>query len=625
MTIYSKDTDYPVYLFHKGENYETYKLLCPHPAEIGGKAGYIFRVWAPQALSVSIVGDFNNWNRKSHKMKKISVGIWEGFVDGAKVYDNYKFSVEQITGKIVLKADPYALHSETAPATASKIYDIESFSWTDGQWLKDRAIKDYDSSPMNIYELHMGSWKKHEDGNYYDYDKLAEELIPYVLEMGYTHIELMPVTEFPFEGSWGYQVTGMFAPSSRFGSPDGFMRLINSCHAAGIGVLVDWVSAHFPKDEHGLYMFDGAPQYEYPEFNKREHVEWGTVVFDYGRNEVVSFLISSAMFWLEMYHIDGIRMDAVASMIYLDYARSDQNWAPNVHGGNHNLEALEYIKKLNAAVHNKFKGALMIAEESTAFPKMTAPLEDGGLGFDYKWNMGWMNDTLRYIKLDPFFRKDKHTNITFSFHYAYTEKFILPLSHDEVVHGKGSLLNKMPGYYEDKFRGLMAYIGFMTAHPGKKLLFMGGEFGQFIEWDYKRPLDWFLLDYPAHKNIHRFSRELNRLYLDVPALYQLDCSPEGFQWICGDDNKNNVVSFLRRDKAGRFILSVTNFSPMSFNGYDIGVPESGRYKVVMNTEYYVSGKRDEYYDAVREDKHNQPFKIGVNIPPNSAIYIVKEG
>ncbi len=621
MTIYSKDTDYPIYLFHKGENYEAYKLMCPHPATVNRKNGYIFRVWAPQALSVSVVGDFNKWDRSINPMKKISVGIWEVFVDGAKIYDNYKYSVEQANGRLVLKSDPFALHTETPPGTASKVYDIEGYEWTDHDWMEKRAKTEHLKSPMNIYELHVGSWRKYDSGDFYDYSKLADELIPYVKEMGYTHIELMPITEYPYEGSWGYQVTGMFAPTSRYGTPKDFMEFVNRCHEEGISVIMDWVSAHFPKDEHGLYMFDGHPLYEYSDNTKREHIEWGTVIFDYGRNEVLSFLISSAMFWFEIYHIDGIRMDAVASMIYLDYARSDKKWTPNIYGGNYNLEALEFIKKLNSAVLMKYKGALMIAEESTAFPMMTMPSYLGGLGFNYKWNMGWMNDTLKYIKVDPFFRKDMHTNMTFSFHYAYTENFILPLSHDEVVHGKGSLINKMPGYYEDKFRGYMAYLGFMMAHPGKKLMFMGGEFGQFIEWDYKRQLDWFLLDYPTHRSLNNFVKDLNRFYLDNREMYELDQSPKGFEWICGDDNKNNVISFIRYAEDGRFLIAVSNFSPMERKGYDIGVPYQGRYKTVINSEHYMSGGKAEIYTALKAAKHNKPYKISLNIPPNSVIYL----
>jgi 1,4-alpha-glucan branching enzyme len=623
MTIYSEDTDYPVYLFHKGENYEAYKLMCPHPAKVNRKKGYIFRVWAPQAKSVSVVGDFNNWDRSRHSMRKISVGIWEAFVPGVKQYDNYKYSVEQADLQIVLKSDPFALHTETSPGTASKTYDIEGFEWTDGDWMREREHKEHLKLPMNIYEVHLGSWKRYEDGNFFSYAKLADELIPYVKEMGYTHIELMPVTEYPYEGSWGYQVTGIYAPTSRYGTPHDFMRFINRCHEEGIGVIIDWVSAHFPKDEHGLYMFDGCPLYEYSDKKKREHIEWGTVVFDFGRNEVISFLISSAMFWFELYHVDGIRMDAVASMIYLDYARSDNNWTPNIYGGNYNLEALDYIKKLNTAVLNKHKGALMIAEESTAFPMITMPIYDGGLGFNYKWNMGWMNDTLKYIKRDPFFRKDEHNKITFSFHYAYTENFILPLSHDEVVHGKGSLVNKMPGYYEDKFKGLMAYLGFMMAHPGKKLLFMGGEFGQFIEWDYKRPLDWFLLDYPTHKNMLNYTKALNNFYLRHKELYELDQSPEGFEWICGDDSTNNVISFIRRASDGDFLIAVTNFSPMQLNNYNIGVPFGGDYKEVFSSDKFISGATFNYYYAKPESANMKPYRITIDIPPNSVTYIKK--
>ena len=470
-----KDTDFPIFLFHEGNNCEAYKLFSPRKAVVKGKEGWLFRVWAPHARAISVVGDFNGWNRDADPMGLLEKtdGIWEVFVPGLKVYDVYKFCVTQADGRQVLKADPYALHSETAPATGSKLYE-STYKWTDSKWMNARADSDPYSAPMNIYEVHLGSWRKHADGNPLSYRDMAVQLRDYVKQMGYTHVEILPVTEYPFEGSWGYQVTGMFAPTSRYGAPDDFKYFVDVMHKAGIGVILDWVAAHFPKDEHGLYNFDGKPLYEYTDPLKAEHKEWGTMVFDYGRHEVVSFLLSSASFWLSEYHIDGIRMDAVASMLYLDYGR--QEWRPNAFGGNYNLEAIDFLKKLNTDMLTMHPGALMIAEESTAFPMVTRGADMGGLGFNFKWNMGWMNDMLRYVSANPFFRKDMHNNVTFAITYAFSENYILPLSHDEVVHGKCSLINKMPGEYEEKFEGLKTFLGFMMAHPGKELLCRGGEF-----------------------------------------------------------------------------------------------------------------------------------------------------
>ncbi len=613
-------TDFPIYLFHKGENYEAYKLMCPSKDDCG--SGYIFRVWAPKAKSISVVGDFNNWDSSISPMKKISVGLWECNVENAKMYDNYKFAVVQSNGKTVLKSDPYALHTETSPGNASKVYDIEGFSWSDSSWLIAREMLDHKKLPMNIYELNIASWRRFENGNFYSYRKLAEELIPYVKSMNYTHIELMPISEFPYDGSWGYQVTGMFAPTSRFGTPHDFMHFINECHKANIFVIIDWVPAHFPKDENGLYMFDGKPLYEYADKTKQEHKEWGTMVYDYGRNEVKSFLISSAMFWLEKYHIDGIRVDAVASMLYLNYNRDKGNWLPNAEGGEINLEAKKFFQILNSNLLTKHKGAIMIAEESTAFPLITMPIDVGGLGFNYKWNMGWMNDTLEYIKLDPFCRKDKHSNMTFGMDYAYTENFILPLSHDEVVHGKLSLINRMPGKYEDKFRAYMTYLGFMMAHPGKKLLFMGGEFGQFIEWDYQKQLDWLLLQYPMHRSMQKFVKDINKFYLTNSALFELDHEKDGFEWICGDDNRNNIISFIRYDSKGDFIVVVCNFSPVTRTNYEIGVPQRGKYRAVFNNDvYFKRGSGSKVYTAKPKSLHNQPNSIEIVVNANSFAYI----
>lgn len=618
----TNETDFPIYLYNEGTNIEAYKLFCPHKSVQDNKKGWIFRVWAPKALSVSVIGDFNQWDRTANPMSLIKDGIWECFVPNLKVYDNYKYSVENKSG-VVEKADPYALHAETAPATASKLYDVEGYKWGDAKWLKQREAKNHYESPMNIYELHLGSWRRFEDGNTYDYKKLADELVPYVLEMGYTHVEVLPVTEYPFEGSWGYQVSGLYAPTSRYGTPADFMYFVDKCHKNGIGVILDWVVAHFPKDRHGLYHFDGETCYEYDDPKKGEHKEWGTMVFDYGKPQVCSFLASSANFWFNIYHIDGIRVDAVASMLYLDYNRKDGAWVPNKFGGNYNLEAIEFLKQLNTSVLTHNKGVLMIAEESTAFPMVTKPADVGGLGFNFKWNMGWMNDMLCYVSANPFFRKDMHDKITFSISYAYSENYILPLSHDEVVHGKGSLINKMAGEYTEKFASLKAFYGFMAAHPGKKLMFMGGEFGQFIEWDYKKELDWFLLEYDSHKKLKNYVKDLNAFYLQNKEFWEQDCSYDGFRWVCVDDNAQNIVSFKRVAKNGDYLMAVVNFSPIERKNYEMGVAENLTYKAVFSSNLKKYGGSDaslKSYKAKSGGCHAEPYHISLTIPAYSAIF-----
>ena len=612
--------DYPKYLFHEGTNIEADKLFCPTKAVIDGKKGWIFRVWAPNAREVSLVGDFNEWQIGATPMEKDDGGIWEVFVEGLKVYDAYKYAVTPKKGKTVLKADPYGLHFETTPATASKLYDLSGYKWKDSAWMKSRADKNLYESPMNIYEVHLGSWKRHDDGNVYSYLDLADELVDYVKKMNYTHVEFMPVTEYPFDGSWGYQVTGLFAPTSRYGTPHDFMQLVDRFHKAGIGVILDWVIAHFPKDEHGLALFDGTPCYEYADPRKGEHYEWGTKVYDYGKPEVRSFLISAANFWAKNYHIDGIRVDAVASMLYLDYCRKDGEWVPNKFGGNYNLEAKDFLQKMNVALLTENKGFFTVAEESTAYPMITMPPDIGGLGFNFKWNMGWMNDTLSYISTDPFFRKDGHNKLTFALTYAYSENYILPLSHDEVVHGKHSLIDKIPVSYDDKFEGLKTYLGFMMTHPGKKLLFMGGEFGQFIEWRFDQGLDWLLLDYPRHKEMLEFTRDLNALYKNTPALWSQDNRWEGFRWVSVDDNTQNVISYLRYDKSGDYVLVVLNFSPVSRKRYLTGVPELTSYKCVFSStmkKYGGTSSHKAEYKAEKKSMHGLPFAIAVNIPGNS--------
>lgn len=617
-----QDNSLAEYLFHEGTNYCAYDYLGAHIQD-DGKC--IFRVFAPRASQVFVTGSFCNWEYFAHEAYRItSGGIYECIIENVCEFDSYKFVIKTHEDAIIIKADPYAFHSETRPGTASKVYDIEGFLWQDDEWIKKRAGNDF-SRPVNIYEMHLGSWKRFSDGECFSYEKLAEELIPYVKEMGFTHIELMPVSEYPYDKSWGYQVTGYFAPTSRYGAPKEFMSFINECHKAGIGVILDWVGAHFPKDEQGLADFDGGSCYEYEDPKKREHADWGTRIFDYGKNEVRSFLISNACFWLSKYHIDGLRVDAVASMLYLDYGKRDGEWTKNKYGGNGNLEAMEFLQELNKRVFSEFPDTLMIAEESTTWPLVTYPVDVGGLGFNYKWNMGWMNDSLLYMAQDPFFRCGVHDKLTFSMTYAFSENFILPLSHDEVVHGKKSLISKMPGEYEDKFSNLRAYLAYMYAHPGKKLLFMGAEFGQFIEWDEGKELDWSLLEFEMHKKLKDFSKTLFNFYLNTPALYEQDKSWDGFCWAEVGDNQNNVIAFLRYDKSGNSVLSVSNFSAVLKSNYKVEVKRRGVYKEVLSTDDEKFGgkglKNNKVY--AKQDKDKRLF-ITIDIPPLSTLYFYKK-
>ncbi len=582
-----------------------------------------FRVWAPNAERVAVVGEFNCWDPVSDIMKNIGYGIWEKKINGLKNYDVYKYAVTGRDGRTVLKSDPYARHYETAPANASKLYN-SCYKWNDEEWQTSKKSKNIYESPVNIYEVHAGSWKHFEDGNTYDYITLARELAKYVKKMNYTHVELLPVTEYPFEGSWGYQVSGYFAPTSRYGTPDDFKKFVDIMHENNIGVILDWVPAHFPKDEFGLYRFDGTPCYEYADPRKGEHKEWGTVVFDYARPEVKSFLVSSAVFWLKEYHADGLRVDAVASMLYLDYGRQGGEWVPNSYGGRENLEAVEFLKAVNTAAFAADPSVMMIAEESTAWPLVTKPPHDGGLGFNFKWNMGWMNDMLRYMSLDPYFRKDNHDCLTFSFFYAFSENFVLPISHDEVVHGKCSMIEKMPGEYDMKFASLRAFYAYMAAHPGKKLLFMGQEFAQFIEWNYKNQLDWLLLDYDAHKNMQKYVAELNGFYLKNPEFWQIDYSWDGFGWISNDDNTQSIISFRRIDKKGNEIITVCNFVPVSRENYRIGIPKKGTYRRVFCSQSAKYGGSEpagvKSYKSESIPMHGFENSVAIDIPAMSVSY-----
>ena len=623
MNRITKSKEMPVYLFHQGTNAHAWELLGAH-RQLNGKTN--FCTWAPHATAISVVGDFNGWDAAANPMTRLNEqGLWGATVELTHDYDCYKYQITTANGRTLYKADPFAFHTQTPPENASKIYRLAGYRWHDAEWMTERAAQDARSLPVNIYELYIGSWRRNADGNYYSYLQLAEELPTYLTEMGYTHVELLPPTEHPYDGSWGYQVTGYYAPSSRYGTPHDFMALVDALHEAGIGVIMDWVPAHFPKDEFGLYEYDGACCYEYSDPAKWEHKDWGTRVFDFGRTEVQSFLTSSANFWAHTYHIDGIRVDAVASMLYLDYGRQEGEWRPNINGGRENLEAVAFLRKLNSAVLSEHPGFLMIAEESTAWPLVTRPPEIGGLGFNFKWNMGWMNDTLFYTSLDPYFRSYNHDKLTFSMMYAFSENFVLPISHDEVVHGKGSLLNKMPGDYNQKFAGLRTFMGYMMTHPGKKLLFMGCEFGQFIEWDYHKQLDWMLLDYESHRKTKDYIRALNHYYLAHPALWQVEDNWDGFRWLNADDNTRSVITYYRADEKGKKSLVLCNFAASRWEDYRMGVPEAGTYRVALCSEEEQYGgagfDRETLYRSEEQPLGQWAHSITLDVPPLSCMIL----
>ena len=620
----NRDYDVALHFFHEGSATEAYAFFGAHFTEQNGEKGVIFRVWAPNAASVGVVGDFNNWDRYRNQMHRTEHdgSVWETFIPGLKQYDIYKYSIESSRGQIHLKADPYGFHMETRPNTATKLYELEGYEWHDADWLKARESKNIYDSPINIYEMHLNSWlhKKDED-ELFNYMELAHQLIPYVKKMGYTHIEIMPVAEFPFDGSWGYQQIGYYAPTSRFGTPHDFMQFVDYCHENGIGLILDWVPAHFPKDAAGLYEFDGSYCYEYSEPLKREHLSWGTRVFDWGKPEVQSFLISNANYWFDKYHVDGLRVDAVASMLYLDYDRRE--WQRNVNGGNENLEAIAFLQKLNSALFANHPNILMIAEESTAWPMVTKPADVGGLGFNFKWNMGWMNDMISYMSMNPEYRPYHHNNLTFSFYYAFSENFILPISHDEVVYGKCSMLDKMSGPREKRFASLRTFLTYMTAHPGKKLTFMGQEFAQFREWNYKTGLDWDVLEFDEHKKHQHFVEKLNAFYLEHKELWEADSDWSGFKWIVSDDNANSVIVFRRFDRSGNELIAVCNFQPVPHEQYSFGVPFYADYEEIFSTElpeFGGDGAANKVVKSVAEPMHGEPYSITIKIPPMSAMF-----
>ncbi len=610
MELKSNPIEDHYYLFHYGTDMRAYDLLGAHIEKRDNDWGVVFRVWAPEAKMVYVTGDFCQWNLCAVPMTKTSVGVWETFIVNIGEYTAYKYNIVTQYDELLEKSDPFAFHNELRPGTASKVYDMTKYCWGDDEWLNRRRLSIEEKKPINIYELHIGSWRRSEDGSFYTYSRLGDELIPYVKEMGYTHIELLPITEHPLDMSWGYQCSGYFSPTVRYGEPRELMHFIDRCHQAQIGVIIDWVPAHFPKDASGLYEFDGTPIYEGKDERQREHPSWGTRIFDYGRNEVQSFLMSSATFWIDNYHADGFRVDAVASMLYRNFCREEGQWTPNIYGGRENLEAIAFLRKLNSSICEKYPDVLLMAEESSAWPMVTRPAHLGGLGFTHKWNMGWMNDILEYMKKDPIHRQYHHNLITFSMTYAFSEKYVLPLSHDEVVHLKNSLVGRMPGTYEEKFAGLRLLLAYQIVHPGGKLLFMGSEFGQFAEWAFDRSLDWFLLEYPMHRAMQRYTKELNNFYLENRPLWDNDNDWSGFSWISCDNSAENILVLRRIDTRGNELIAILNFAPVERWDYRIGLPQEGEYEEVFTSDALCYGGFGAY----------NPTRTATEIPWNGLGY-----
>ncbi len=619
-------TNYDKYLFHNGQHYEAYKFMGAHTGEYEGNKGTRFTVWAPNAEKVYVTGDFNSWSEQADPLDKIAEsGLWTTFVAQAREGMKYKYHIIGPGGKTRIKADPYGFYAEKKPKTASIIKDLSHYQWQDDNWLKQRSEASQLQEPMLIYEVHLGSWLRDDEGNYLNYRVLADKLAEYLRDLNFTHVELLPVTEHPFDGSWGYQTTGYYSVTSRYGSPEDFMYFVDRLHQEDIGVIIDWVPSHFCRDDHGLRLFDGTELYESADKLRAENTQWDTLNFDFAQPEVWSFLISNANFWFEKFHVDGIRADAVSNMLYLDYGREDEEWRPNEYGGRENIEAIKFLRKLNQVIFENHPGALMIAEESTSWPQVTAPTYIGGLGFNLKWNMGWMNDVLEYMETDPIFRKWEHNKLTFSIMYTYSENFILPLSHDEVVHGKRSLVDKMPGDYWQKFANLRLLYAYMLAHPGKNLLFMGGEFGQFIEWNYQQELDWFLLDYEKHEQIQKLVKKANKIYRQNPQLWELDYQEKGFHWIEPNDYTQSVLSFIRYDSENKPLIIAGNFTPVPRDDYRIGVPEPGTYEVLLNTDSSSFGGsgycETEKYESDYREFHGRSQSLALTLPPLAAVYL----
>jgi 1,4-alpha-glucan branching enzyme len=619
-------TDYDLFLFHEGNLFRSYRVFGAHLDQLQGIRGVRFTLWAPRAANVSVVGTFNGWQGGLNPMERIrDSGVWTSFIPDAKEGDLYKYEIQTSRGDTFLKSDPFAFFSELRPGTASRVYSLGGYRWGDDRWEREKKSRNVYSEPLSIYEVHLGSWKRRDGGGFYTYRELAEELVDYVSRMGYTHLEILPLAEHPLDASWGYQATGYFSVTSRFGSPHDFMYFVDQCHQKNLGVILDWVPGHFCKDAHGLRQFDGFPLYEYEDSRRSESAEWGTLHFDLGRPEVNSFLVSNALFWMEVYHVDGLRVDAVADMLYLDYGKKGGDWVPNRHGGRENLEAISFLRKLNEQVFKWYPQALMIAEESSEWPQVSAPVYLGGLGFNFKWNMGWMNDILRYMQKKHIYRKWYHNLLTFSLWYAYSENFILPLSHDEVVHGKKSLLNKMPGDYWQKFADLRLLLGFMMAHPGKKLTFMGAEIGQFDEWREWDELGWNLLDYDLHSKMQQYVRALNFFYREEISFWEQDFSREGYEWIDVHNSAQSIISFLRKGREGGICLVLCNFTPVVYHGFKVGVPCSGKYRETFNSDLTVFGgsgqKNDAFLKTTGEGWHGRPFSLEITVPPLAMIVL----